>query len=716
MIQALARAILRLLFRVQVRGTIEPHERMLIVGNHQSFLDVLLLWAFLPVKPIWLVHTTIAAKWMFRILLRFAKHLVVDTASPWAIKAMVSLVESGQSVHVFPEGRITTSGALMKIYDGPAFVAAKTGAAVVPVIIRGAVYSRFSRMGAEFPKKMFPRITLTMGPAVRIPMPEARTAKLRRRLASEQLRRILQASLVASRPHVTIPEAVLDAMDLFGRGRAMLDDVRFNEQSYGQILKASLALGRLVAKHSSEGDYVGVLMPNVGTTVSLLLGIIAMRRVPAILNYTAGLSGMQEACRLSGARVLVTSRAFFEKSKQAAVAGKIEGVRLLYLEDLRPQFGLADKLWLIFWALRFPRRAMRKARPEDPAVVLFTSGSEGKPKGVVLSHAAILANVEQLLAVIDVCPLDKLLTSLPLFHAFGLTGGAFLPLVSGARIFVYPSPLHYRMVPEMAYDRDCTILFATNTFLANYAKYAHPFDLRSVRYVISGAEKLSEEVRRTYSEKFGIRIIEGYGATEAAPGIAITSPLAHKSGTVGELLPLVSHRLEPVPGIETGGRLHIAGPNIMLGYLRPDQPGAFEPPRSLYGEGWYNTGDVVELDESGCVTIKGRMKRFAKVAGEMVSLDLPEKIAAAASPSFPHAATARLEAGRGEIILLFTEDPHLRRDQLVQTARAMGAPEIAVPRKIVSLRQIPLLGNGKTDYVTLVKMAEDATPPAVGAG
>ncbi|MCE5309430.1 MAG: AMP-binding protein [Acidobacteriales bacterium] len=710
MIQAVVRALLRLLFRVEVRGTVQVHERMLIVGNHQSFLDVVMLWAFLPVKPVWLVHTTIAAQPLFRILLRFAKHLVVDTASPWAIKTMVNMVETGQPVHVFPEGRITTSGAMMKIYDGPAFVAAKTGAAVIPVIIRNAVCSHFSRMGPDFPKRLFPRITLTIYPPVHIPIPEGRTAKIRRRLASEQLRHILQACIAASRPPTTIHEAFLDAVDLFGRGRAMLDDMRFNEQNYGQILKASLALGRLVTKLSREGEYVAVLMPNVSTTISLLLGIIAMRRVPAILNYTAGLSGMQEACRLAGARVLLTSRAFFERSKQAAAAANIEGVRLVYLEDLRPQFSLADKLWLIFWALRFPRRAVYKARPEDPAAVLYTSGSEGKPKGVVLSHRAILANVDQLLGAVDVNPRDKFLTSLPLFHAFGLTVGAFLPLMCGARIFVYPSPLHYRMVPEMAYDRDCTIIFATNTFLANYAKHAHPFDLRSVRYVGCGAEKLSDEVRRTYSEKFGLRIIEGYGATELAPVIAINSPLAHRSGTVGEPLPLVEHCIEPVAGIERGGLLHVKGPNLMLGYLRSDKPGTYDPPRSVFGEGWYNTGDVVELDEAGFVTIKGRMKRFAKVAGEMVSLDMPEKIAVAASPSHTHAATARVEAGRGEIILLFTVDPELRRDQLVQAARAMGAPEIAIPRKVIYLKQIPLLGNGKTDYVTLARMAEEGVP------
>ncbi len=655
----------------------------------------------------WLVHTTIAAKWIFRLPLHFAKHLVVDTASPWAIKAMVNLVESGQPVHVFPEGRITTSGCMMKIYDGPAFVAAKTGAAVVPVIIRGAVNSHFSRMGPDFPKRWFPRITMTILPAVHIPMPEARTAKLRRRLASEHLRHIMQTAVAESRPRTTIHQAFLDAMDQFGRNRPMLDDMRFNEQTYGQILKASLALGRLVSKFTKEGEYVAVLMPNVCTTVSLMLGIISMRRIPAILNFTSGVSGMQAACQLAGARVIITSRAFFEKSKQAAAAEKIEGVRLVFLEDLRPQFKLADKLWLILWALRFPRRAMRPARPEDPAAVLYTSGSEGRPKGVVLSHGSILANVEQILSIIDVNPRDKFLSALPMFHAFGLTVGAFLPLVSGARAFIYPSPLHYRMVPEMLYDRDCNILFATNTFLANYAKYAHPFDLHNVRYVGCGGEKLTEDVRRVYSEKFGIRIIEGYGATEMAPILSINTPLGFKAGTVGELFPLIEHRLEPVAGIEEGGLLHVTGPNLMLGYLRPDQPGTFEPPRSIYGEGWYNTGDIVRLDESGNVTILGRMKRFAKVAGEMISLELPEKIAVNASPDCAHAAIARVEAGRGETILLFTKDAGLRREQLVQAARAMGAPEIAVPRKIVWLREIPVLGNGKTDYVTLVRMADN---------
>jgi acyl-[acyl-carrier-protein]-phospholipid O-acyltransferase/long-chain-fatty-acid--[acyl-carrier-protein] ligase len=368
---------------------------------------------------------------------------------------------------------------------------------------------------------------------------------------------------------------------------------------------------------------------------------------------------------------------------------------------------LKDKLWLIFWALRFPRAARKKARPQDPAAILFTSGSEGKPKGVVLSHAAVLANVAQLHSIIDVTSKDKFMTCLPLFHAFGLTVGVFMPLTSGTRIFLYPSPLHYRMIPELIYDRDCTLSFATNTFLANYAKYAHPYDFRSMRYLGSGAEKLSEEVRRTYLERFGVRLMEGYGATECAPVLALNTPLGYKVGTVGELMPEMEYRIEQVAGIEEGGVLHVRGPNVMLGYLRDDQPGVIQPPSSIFGEGWYNTGDVVSVDFNGAVTILGRRKRFAKVAGEMVSLDLPEKIAVAASKQHQHAAVARVEAGRGEIIVLFTQDPALRREQLLATAREMGAPDLAVPRRIKYMPHLPLLGNGKTDYVTLTKLAEE---------
>ena len=444
MLRHIVRTLLRLFYRLRVQGTLQPHDRMLIVANHQSFLDAIVMGAFLPVRPVWVVHTAIAARWYFRIGLRFMPHVTLDTAKPLAMKTIVALVEQGRPVLVFPEGRITTSGSLMKIYEGPAMVAARTGAQVVPVRIDGAVYSYFSRMEGDFPRRLFPRISLTVLPPRRIEVPAHAPAKVRRRLAAEQLRRIMQEAQVEARPRTTLFEALLDAVALNGRSRPIMEDARGIVESYGKLIRAALALGRLAAKMTEEGEHVAVLMPNLNATAALLFGLPAMRRIPAMLNYTAGVEGMQAACRLARVRVVLTSRAFLEKARLGDTARRLKDVRLVYLEDLRSEFGLRDKLWLL-WAMRFPRRAMRPARPSDPAVVLFTSGSEGMPKGVVLSHDSILANMRQISAVIDWSSKDRFLSALPLFHAFGLTAGAIAPLLHGARVFLYPTPLHYRI-------------------------------------------------------------------------------------------------------------------------------------------------------------------------------------------------------------------------------------------------------------------------------
>lgn len=292
---------------------------------------------------------------------------------------------------------------------------------------------------------------------------------------------------------------------------------------------------------------------------------------------------------------------------------------------------------------------------------------------------------------------------LPLFHAFGFTCGAIMPLVAGSKLFVYPSPLHYRVIPEVIYDRGCTVLFGTSTFLANYAKFANPYDFYKLRYVVAGAEKLNEEVRKTWIDKFGIRILEGYGATECAPVLAVNTPMANKVGSVGTLMPSLESKLEAVPGIEHGGLLSVRGPNVMRGYYLFDQPGLIQAPQDQ----WYNTGDIVEIDEDGFVFIKGRVKRFAKVAGEMVSLETVEAIANHASPQQQHAATTSPDAQRGENIILYTTDSALNREQLSNSAKTLGSPELAIARRIICVDALPLLGTGKTDYVTLKKMAEE---------
>ncbi len=706
MITALLKFVCRIVFGVQITGieNIPDQRKLLIIANHESLLDGLLLGLFLPIRATFVVHTTVLNSWTFRQILRLTPYLAVDPSSPLAMKKVIKLLESGKPVVIFPEGRTTLTGSLMKVYDGPGFVAAKTGAMILPVRIDGAARSYFSRLQNQQAKKLFPKVTISILPTSHIDMPQGDSAKIRRRLAGDAMRREMQNMMFSSAPINTLFNAFLEAISTHGRNTPLVEDMRQVEETYGELLKKSLALGRLTSKVSQPHENVGVLMPNVTNTICLIFGMSAFARIPAMLNYTTGSAGIQNACTVAKINTIISSREFIETAKLEAVIDGLPNVKIIYLEDLRASFTWLDKVWLMAFALWLPRLAAIKTYPTDPAVVLFTSGSEGKPKGVVHSHGSILANVAQIKSIIDFSMQDKLMMVLPLFHAFGFTTGAILPLVAGSRLFIYPSPLHYRVIPEVIYDRGCTILFGTSTFLGNYAKFANPYDFYKLRYVVSGAEKLHEEVRKTWSDKFGLRILEGYGATECAPVLAVNTPMANRSGSVGTLMPGMEPKLENVPGIENGGLLSVRGPNVMLGYYLFDNPGVIQAPV----ENWYNTGDIVHIDSDGFIFIKGRVKRFAKIAGEMVSLETVENIAEHASPQHQHAATTQADAQRGENIMLYTTDRALIRDLLSNSARTLGSSELAVARKIIAISELPLLGTGKTDYVTLKMMAESA--------
>ena len=508
----------------------------------------------------------------------------------------------------------------------------------------------------------------------------------------------------------TLFTALVDAAQRFGRkAPAQWEDQKPSATSYGDLLKTALALGRLACKFTREGEHVGVLMPNLIATVGLLIGLTAFRRVPCMLNYTAGAEAMQNACTVAGVKTVFASRLFLKKAGLEEQVAMLSGIEIRYLEDLRGDFGWRDKLWLIGFALPFPRAAVPTQEAELPAVVIYTSGSEGKPKGVVLSHRALLSNVGQIMDFLPIGPQDTVFNCLPIFHSFGLTAGTLLPLVSGARLVLYPSPLHFKEIPKLIGEKHATVLFGSSTFLSHYARNATPEDLKSLTYVVAGAEKLAAPVRQAWKDKFGIDVLEGYGATETAPVLSVNRPQDNRPGTVGRLLPGVEARIVPVPGIERGGALHVRAPNLLSGYYKFDQPGVLQPAWSELGEGWYDLGDIADLDADGYLAILGRLKRFAKVAGEMVSLELTEAIARAAAPEAAHAATCVPDAGRGEAIVLFTTDTQLAKDALVNAARAQGLPELALPRRIETVEALPLLGTGKIDYVRLKALAEAAS-------
>ncbi len=709
--KTLLRILVRLLFRFEAYNTrvLDTPGPILLLPNHVSWLDWLFLlvcldddWKFVTSS------TTAELSWIHKRMMVNKRTFPIDPASPYSAKHMAAYLGGGGRLVLFAEGQISFTGTLMKIYDGTGFLLLKTRAKVIPCYLRGANRFRLSRQPGW--RRWFPKVTAHFGAVVQAPaMGEMRAAKARAKLTDwvrdQMVRQQFQVESELG------PRNMLDAIDEAAHrrpGDLILEDATHKTLTYRRLIAATDVVSTKLLPLVRGSDRVGVLMPNLAATPVVILALWRLGKTPSVINFSSGAAVMVACARLAGLKQIVSSRGFLAKAKLDIGPFEREGIRVIYLEDLG--ISSTDRLLALLRAsasLALPKSSHSSAglRPDQTAVVLFTSGSEGVPKGVELTHGNLLGNIRQILAVTDLEDRDRLFNALPLFHSFGLTIGTFLPLVRGLYVFLYPSPLHYRVIPSAVYDRNCTIFLSTNTFLNGYARKAQSYDFRSMRYLFAAAEKLQESTASTWSRMFGVRVLEGYGATECAPCVSVNTPLMPRHGSVGRLLPGMEHRLEPVEGVAEGGRLLLRGPNVMRGYLNEDANAKF-----LALHGWYDTGDIVTVDEDGFLFIQGRLKRFAKVSGEMVSLTAVEDALAGAFPQYGlHCQTAVLsqpDEGKGEVLLVATNEPRLTLDEVRAAVKAKGLPNLCVPREIFVVHEIPKLGTGKVNHRELLAQVE----------
>lgn len=678
------------------------------VSNHVSFLDPLLLFAFLPGDPIFALNGHLYRNKWIRLIMRTADIMPFNPIEPGDIKELIAKVNSGRRCVIFAEGRITENGGLMKIYEAPGLVADKSGAPIVPVWISGPQYGYFSKTKGRLPHRPLPKVRITVRKPVKFKLKDE-LRRQRDHISNEIYMIMRDMSFDASyNDNISLFAQLMKTAKVHSKkgllSRPMfVEDINREPNSYKDIVIKSFVLGKFFKKRTQPGEHVALLLPNAIATLCTFFGLSAYERIPVMLNFSVGAKNMVSMCKTATCKMVITSHLFIRNAKMEPVIEELKaaGLNVFYLEDLRKYIKFTDKLGAF---LRYKiKRVPHKDGGNKPAVILFTSGSEGAPKAVVLSHANIISNIKQMSSIETINVTDTLFNALPMFHSFGLTVGTLFPLFEGCKLFLYPSPLHYRIISEIVYEIGASIMLATDTFFRGYAKIAHPMDFHNIRFMYGGAEAIKPDTRNMWVERFGRRVMEAYGSTECSPVVTANNRIFNRFGSIGKLLPKIQYKINPVDGIEKGGELWVKGPNVMMGYIMPDNPGVLVPLK----DGWYHTGDVVEIDEIGFVYIKDRIKRFAKIGGEMVSLNAVHEMVVKACESYgtdySYGVVAVPHESKGEQIVLVTNNKKVTQDCLHNYIRTNGMSELYLPRLILYHDSLPVFATGKADNVTLKK-------------
>ena len=703
--QSLFLAPFRILFRLDthslrpVRNTPGP---VIFAISAQSRLDSALMQALLPEDTLHVLDPGSAAHWPVAQARPLARSVVFDKEKMIANRRLIRHLKGKGRMAVYFPADVEPDAAGLRLYRAVTVLARLTGAKIIPVHVRNARFLPSSFTPEDrAPRQRFPALTVHALPAQPIDDTVEKKGRDFTTPANALFDRMAQTRFETTDFTRGLFLALVDAARSYGPSRIIVEDTVTGTLTYKRLLIGARVLGKRFAALSRKGEALGVLLPNANGAIVTFFALQSAGRVAAMLNYTAGPANVVSAVKTAKIRTVLSSKAFIEKAELQPVVDALvaNGTTIIWLEDVRETVTTREKLSAaLLWS-----RPLDEADAEQAAVILFTSGSEGTPKGVVLSHRNLHANAAQAEARVTISVKDCLFNVLPVFHSFGLTGGTILPLLYGVKLFLYPSPLHYKLIPAVAAKVKPTIMFGTDTFLMGYARTAKDTDFESLRFVVAGAEAVKPETQRIFKERFDCEILEGFGMTEAAPVVAVNTASHGRSGTVGRVLPGMDVRLEPVEGIDEGGRLWVRGPNVMLGYMTADRPGELQP----LADGWHDSGDIVALDRDGFMAIRGRAKRFAKIAGEMVSLGAVEMLIQSLWPEDRHAVVSIPDRRKGERIVLATTVAMPDKAAIVEHTRRQGVTELMIPADVLHVEEIPVLGSGKTDYVTTRKKIEE---------
>ncbi|MFT4718662.1 MAG: acyl-[acyl-carrier-protein]-phospholipid O-acyltransferase [Rickettsiales bacterium] len=694
------RQLFKLFFKVKINDLNRyknSKKGTIFISNLTSYLDIFIYATFLPKKPIIVLTKPTESKLLLNFLFKIFNICLIEGGKSSDIIKLVKKIKNGKKCLIFPESKPNYKGSIAKIYEDSLIIAQKTDSEIISINISNTQNSIFSKKLPDLRKKIFTKINIHFSKTIKVQLNKDLDRIGKRGAAKKQLFKIMSENYYdAIQKDETLFSKLIETKNNI-KNKVIITDFNQTDITYNKLIIGSIILGEKISKQTKEEKRIGLLLPNISASMVTFFALQLIGKIPAILNFSNGTDRLLSSIQNSELKYIYSSKLFIKKAKleQFTRLAEEKNIKIIYLEDLKSEISTLNKIKAVFKSnfIKKYLQKINKTTADDVAIILFTSGSEGNPKAVALTHKNINSNIAQLKSIIDFNPSDKAFNALPIFHSFGLVIGSILPIFSGIKTYFYPSPIHYNKIPNLIYNFSATITFGTNYFLKKYSEFADNLDFSSVRYIFAGAEKITSDTKNIYFEKFGVRILEGYGATETSPVVCLNTPRSNKFNTIGQILPRITYKIEKIKNISEGGALLVKADNVMKGYLDLKNPEKVKEK-----EEYYNMGDIVRIDEDGHLIITGRIKRFIKIAGEMVSLNLIESYIRKISPSNNHAVISFIDDNSKENMSLFTDDKSLNLEKIIKIFKEKNIGTIFIPRNIEYEKNIPILNTGKIDY------------------